>query len=99
MEGKVLKTSRMFWEYLKSSDVSGMKSIADPACMFVHIGVTCGLEEEMKAFTNKVFQPTEILLNKQDLKIFDGTAVVITDCSYGLLLGGKPTTHHFRADR
>lgn len=95
MEEKVLEVSKSFWRYLEKADVSSMESIADPACMFVHIGVTCGLEEEMKAFADKVFQPTTIILNKQEAKIFGDTVVVITDCNYGLLLGGKPTSHHF----
>lgn len=95
MSEKVLETSKRFWECLEKADVPGMEAIADPDCMFVHIGVTCGLEEEMKAFSDGVFKPTEILLNSQDAKVFDDTAIVITDCNYGLLLGGKPTTHHF----
>lgn len=95
MEENVLKTSKMFWEFLEKADVAGMESIAHPACMFVHIGVTCGMEEEMKAFSDGIFKPTEIVLNKQDVKIFGDTAIVITDCNYGLLLGGQPTTHHF----
>ena len=33
--------------------------------------------------------------SRQSAEIFGDTAVVITDCDYGLLLDGKPTTHHF----
>lgn len=95
MEEKIIEVSKKFWKYLEQADVPGMESIADPACMFVHIGVTCGMEEEMKAFSDGVFKPTEIVLNSQNANIFGGTAIVITDCNYGLLLGGKPTTHHF----
>lgn len=95
MKEKVLSVSKKFWEYMEKADVPGMESIADPACMFVHIGVTCGMEEEMRCFTDKIFQPTEIVLNKQDVKLWGDTAIVITDCNYGLLLGGQPTTHHF----
>ncbi len=95
MEEKIIEVSKRFWKYLEQADVTGMESIADPGCMFVHIGVTCGMEEEMKAFSDGVFKPTEILLNKQEAKLWGDTAIVITDCNYGLLLGGKPTTHHF----
>ena len=95
MDKKALETSKRFWEYLEKADVSGMESIADPGCIFVHIGATCGMEEEMKAFSDGVFKPTEIVLNKQDVKLWGDTAIVITDCNYGLLLGGNPTTHHF----
>jgi ketosteroid isomerase-like protein len=49
----------------------------------------------MEAFDNKVFQPTEIKLNHQEVKEFGDTVIVITDCDYGLLLDGAPTTHHF----
>lgn len=41
------------------------------------------------------FKPTEIKFNSQNVDIYGDTAVVITDCNYGLLLNGKPTTHHF----
>jgi hypothetical protein len=29
------------------------------------------------------------------VKEFGDAAIVITDCDYGLLLDGAPTTHHF----
>ncbi len=95
MSEKVLATSKKFWNYLEKADVAGMESIADSRCTYVHIGVTCGMEEEMKAFSDGIFKPTEIVLNSQTPHMFGDTAVVITDCNYGLLLGGKPTTHHF----
>lgn len=95
MNEKLIAASKKFWEYLEKADVAGMESIADPACTFVHIGATCGMEEEMKAFSDGVFKPTEIVINSQTPHIFGDTAIVITDCNYGLLLGGNPTTHHF----
>lgn len=53
------------------------------------------MEQEMAAFAEKVFQPTEVVLNKQEGKDFGDMAIVISDVNYGLLLDGKPTTHHF----
>ena len=46
----VRETSGRFWDAMRRSDVSAMHAIADPTCRFVHIGVTCGLEEEAAAF-------------------------------------------------
>ena len=34
-------------------------------------------------------------LHSQAPKLWGDAGIVITDCDYGLLLGGKPTTHHF----
>ena len=95
MEEKILAVSKRFWTALEKSDVDGMRAETHPDCTFVHIGVTCGLEEEMRCFTDKVFQPTKIDVNSQTAKVFGDTGIVITDCNYGLLLGGEPTTHHF----
>ena len=95
MKDKVLEISRRFWDRMEHADEAGMRSIADPNCNFVHIGATCDLDEEIKAYTDGLFQPTEIVLNSQSANIYGDTAVVITDCNYGLLLDGKPTTHHF----
>ena len=55
-----------------------------------------GIEKTFQAFfAEKIFQPTEVVLNNQEVKEFGDTAVVISDVDYGLLLDGKPTTHHF----
>lgn len=94
MENPV-EVSKRFWKAMEKSDIAAMKEIAHPDCCFVHIGVTCGLEEEMKCFTDKIFQPTEITLHSQTPAVYGDAGIVITDCDYGLLLGGKPTTHHF----
>ena len=95
MKDAVLEQSKKFWKALESSDTEGMRAVADPACMFVHIGVTCGLDEEMRCFTDKIFIPTGVKLNGQNVNIFGDTAVVITDCNYTLLLNNEETTHHF----
>ena len=95
MEDKVLSVSHQFWTALENADVTGMRAIADPQCMFVHIGGTCPLDQEMAYFENGTFQPTKITINSQTVHAFDDTVVVITDCDYGLLLDGEPTTHHF----
>ena len=95
MKDKALAQSKAFWSALEKADVSGMQAVADPKCMFVHIGVTCGMEEEMRCFTDKIFIPTKVVLNSQQAQVFGDTAIVITDCNYSLLLGGKETTHHF----
>jgi len=95
MKQKCAELSRKFWSALERADVDGMRAIADPECMFVHIGVTCGMDEEMRCFTDKIFVPTKIVLNSQQEKVYGDTSVIITDCNYSLLLGGKETTHHF----
>lgn len=80
---------------MEQADEVGMRAIADPDCNFVHIGITCKLDKEIEFYTSGAFQPTGIKFNDQKADIFGDTAVVITDCNYGLLLDGKPTTHHF----
>lgn len=95
MKEKVLETSRAFWTALEKADTAGMEAVCDPSVTFVHIGVTCGLEEEMRCFTDKIFVPTDITIHKQDASLYGDCAIVINDLDYGLLLGGKPTTHHF----
>lgn len=80
---------------MEHADEAGMREIADKDCNFVHIGITCKLDKEIEFYTSGAFQPTEIRFNGQNVDIFGDTAVVITDCNYGLLLDGKPTTHHF----
>lgn len=95
MKKSAIEVSQKFWSALEKADADTMRSMADTNCRFVHIGGNCNLDEEMKAFTDGVFQPTEIVLNRQEAEVYGGTAVVITDCNYGLLLDGKPTTHHF----
>lgn len=95
MEHKIIDLSKTFWKALEQSDTVAMRSICDPNCYFVHIGGNCGLDEEMQAFDSGVFKPTEIILNKQEVRSFGDIDIVITDCNYGLLLDEKPTTHHF----
>ena len=92
---QVINLSKKFWKGLEAADVEAMRSVCDPACYFVHIGGNCDLDKEMNAFAEKIFQPTEVVLNNQEVKEFGDTAVVISDVDYGLLLDGKPTTHHF----
>lgn len=95
MEKQVIETSKKFWEVMENADEKGMREIADPKCQFVHIGITCGLDREIKFYTDGTFKPTEVKINSQDVNIFQDTAIVITDCNYSLLLDGKETTHHF----
>lgn len=95
MKEKVLETSRRFWTAMEHADEAGMREIADANCSFVHIGITCKLDKEIEFYTSGAFQPTELVINTQNVNLFGSTAVVITDCNYSLLLGGKETTHHF----
>ena len=95
MMEQVLKQSRIFWNGLEKADSMVMRSVCDPRCYFVHIGGNCDLDKEMAAFDDKVFQPTEITIHAQEARDFGDTAVVVSDVDYGLLLDGKPTTHHF----
>ena len=95
VEETVLEQSGKFWDALEAADTEGMRAIAAPSCMFVHIGVTCGLDEEMRCFTDKIFIPTEVKINGQKVNVYGDSAVVITDCNYTLLLNNEETTHHF----
>ena len=95
VEEMVLEQSGKFWNALEAADTEGMRAIAAPSCMFVHIGATCGLEEEMRCFTDKVFVPTGVKINSQTTNVYGDAAVVITDCNYALLLNNEETTHHF----
>ena len=95
MEKMILKQSQTFWKALEKADTAGMRSVSHPDCWFVHIGMSCGLNEEMEAFDRKLFQPTKIDIHGQDVRLWGDTAVCNTDVDYSLLLGGQETTHHF----
>ena len=95
MKEKILTVSKKFWDAMERADELGMREIADANCNFVHIGITCKLDREISFYTSGEFKPTEIKFNSQSVDIYGDTAVVITDCNYGLLLNGKPTTHLF----
>ena len=94
-ENQIIEISQKFWQAMECANETEMREIADPNCCFVHIGVTCGLDQEIGYYTSRKFQPTEIKFNSQKAQFFEDTAIVITDCNYGLLLNGEPTTHHF----
>lgn len=95
MTNQVISTSDKFWKAMEAADEAGMRALAVPDCMFVHIGVTCALDKEIEFYTSGLFKPTELVFHSKNARVYGDTAVVITDCDYGLLLGGKPTTHHF----
>lgn len=95
MKEQLLNTSKAFWSAMERADEAGMREIADAECTFVHIGVTCRLEQEIGFYTSGAFQPTELRFNSRTANVYGDTGVVITDCNYGLLLNGTPTTHHF----
>lgn len=92
---EVLQASADFWRALEKADTAGMEAVCDPKITFVHIGVTCGLEEEMRCFRDRVFVPTNIVLHRQEDHVFQNTHIVIADLDYGLLLEGRETSHHF----
>lgn len=95
MRETVLALSGKFWEGMLYADEAAMREVADPDCCFVHIGMNADLDHEIKAFTRKIFQPTDITIHNQEVKEFGDVAICLTDVDYGLLLGGNPTTHHF----
>ena len=95
MKEQILEVSKKFWTAMENADEAGMRTAADPECSFVHIGMTCGLDHEVECYTSGAFNPTEIIFHDKKVKIFGETAIVLTDCNYGLLLNGSPTTHHF----
>lgn len=94
-EQAVLDASQRFWTAMEGADEVGMRAVADPNCTFVHIGMTCKLDEEIRAYTEGMFQPTEIVFHGQSVERYGDTAIVLTDCDYSLKLGGMNTTHHF----
>lgn len=94
-EQAVLDASGQFWTAMENADEAGMRAVADPNCTFVHIGMTCKLDEEIRAYTSGMFQPTEIVFHGQSVERYGDTAIVLTDCDYSLRLGGMNTTHHF----
>ena len=95
MKNQVINASDKFWRAMEAADAEGMRAVAVPDCTFVHIGVTCQLEKEIEFYTSGLFNPTELVFHSKDARVYGDTAIVITDCDYGLLLGGNPTTHHF----
>jgi hypothetical protein len=95
MENKVIKISKQFWNALEHRDTKTMRALSDEKCYFVHIGGNCDLDKEMRAFDIGDFQPTKVVLNKQEVHEFNDTSIVISDVDYTLLLEGKETTHHF----
>lgn len=80
---------------MENTDEAGMRALALKDCTFVHIGITCKLDKEIEFYTSGAFKPTDLVFHSKDARIYGNSAVVITDCDYGLLLDGKPTTHHF----
>ncbi len=95
LEEIITGLSKTFWSGMERCDGDAMRSVADPNCYFVHIGMNCGLEHEIAAYTRGIFKPTEITIHSQEVKDFGDVAICLTDVDYGLLLGGSPTTHHF----
>ena len=91
----IIEISDKFWKAMETANADGMRAIAVSDCTFVHIGMTCELEQEIEFYTKGLFKPTELVFHSKKEKVYGNTGVVITDCDYGLLLGGKPTTHHF----
>ena len=95
MKDQILRISEKFWKAMEAADERSMREVAVPDCCFVHIGMTCELEKEIEFYTSGLFKPTKLIFHSKNAKIYGSTAVVITDCDYGLLLNGNPTTHHF----
>lgn len=94
-KNRILEISDLFWKAMKEADEKRMRRYAHPSCRFVHIGITCGLDEEIHYYRDGIFHPTEIRFHSKDVQLYGDTAVVLTDCDYSLLLDGKETTHHF----
>ena len=94
-EKQVIAVSDAFWKAMETANEAGMREHAVEDCTFVHIGITCRLDQEIRFYTDGIFRPTELVFHNKEARVYGDTAVVITDCDYGLLLDGKPTTHHF----
>ena len=91
----VIEVSQRFWDAMERSDEAGMRAIADPDCQFVHIGITCGLDQEIGFYTSGAFQPIGVTFHSQEERNFGDATIVTTDCDYALLLDGEETSHHF----
>ena len=48
MKDKVIEQSQNFGQSLEKADSKGMREVCDPDCWFVHIGMSCGLDEERR---------------------------------------------------
>ena len=59
----ILDQSTKFWAAMEQADEAGMRAVADPNCGFVHIGMTCKLDEEIECYTSGAFKPTEIVFH------------------------------------
>ena len=45
MNEELLALSQRFWNAMEHADEAGMRACTDPDCNFVHIGVTCKLDQ------------------------------------------------------
>ena len=101
MEEKILAASKAFWDAMEHADETGMRAAADPNCNFVHIGITCKLDKEIEFYTSGAFKPTDITFHSKKAEVFGGgsTAVVLTDCDYGLFAGRQAHHPPFYGDR
>lgn len=90
-----LDASEKFWTAMEAADEAGMRAVCDPGCTFVHIGMTCKLDQEIRFYTDGIFRPTKLDFHGKSVEVFGETAIVITDCNYALQLGGMSTEHHF----
>ena len=43
LNDQLIETSKCFWDAMEHADEAGMRAIANPACTFVHIGITAPL--------------------------------------------------------
>ena len=39
-------------QVIEQADEAGMRAIADPECNFVHIGISCKLDQEIEFYTS-----------------------------------------------
>ena len=52
LNDQLIETSKCFWDAMEHADEAGMRAIADPACTFVHIGITAPLDQEIEFYTS-----------------------------------------------
>lgn len=92
---ELIQLSQSFWHAMEVSDEKSMREIASKDCYFVHIGGNCNLDQEVRAYSDKLFVPTSIVIHSQKVNMFHDCGIVYSDVDYTLLLDGKETTHHF----
>lgn len=91
-EMAALDASEKFWTAMEAADEAGMREVCAPNCTFVHIGMTCKLDDEIRFYTDGIFVPTKLFpcSYKQADKEIDATLKRLDTDYIDLLLLHQP---------